>query len=89
MTIWFNKNNNGKKRYFTKSISLKFYPQHWKLLQWKDNGALKGKKEDSCYDLNIYFLGVFLGYTNWDYNSEYRLTKSEIRKQKLLKLKKV
>lgn len=69
MTIWFNKKINGEKRYCSKSISFRYYPQHWKLLQWKSNGALKGRKEDTCYDLNIYFLGFFFGYTNWDYNS--------------------
>jgi len=68
MTIWFNKKNNGIKRYCSKSVSFRYYPQHWKLLQWKSNGALKGRKEDTCYDLNIYFLGFFFGYTNWDYN---------------------
>jgi hypothetical protein len=57
-------------------------------MQWKSNGALKGIKEDRCYDLNIYFLGIFLGYTNYDYNGELNLTLSEHRKQKLLKIKK-
>jgi hypothetical protein len=72
MTIWFSKKTNGEKKYCSKSISLNFYPQHWKLRQWKSNGAIKGKKEDKCYDLNIYFLGVFFGYTNWDYNSKIK-----------------
>ncbi len=66
MTIWFNRKRNGIKKYCSKSVSLRFYPQHWKLIQWKDNGAKKG---DACYDLNIYILGVFFSYTNWDYNS--------------------
>ena len=69
MTIWFSKKINGEKRYCSKSISFNFYPQHWKLIQWKSNGAIKGRNEDKCYDLNIYFLGIFFGYTNWDYNS--------------------
>jgi hypothetical protein len=68
MTIWFNKKVNGRKIYCSKSISLKFVPKHWKLIQCKTNGALKSRKEDSCYDLNIYILGVFFSYTNWDYN---------------------
>ena len=88
MLIWFNKKVKGKKRYCSKSISFYFRPQHWKLIQWKNNGALKGIKEDRCYDLNIYFLGLFFSYTNYDYNSELNLTKLEIRKRKLLKLKK-
>jgi hypothetical protein len=67
MTIWFSKKFNGVKRYCSKSISLRFCPQHWKLYQWKTNGAVKG---DNCYDLNIYFLGVFFSYTNWDYNNK-------------------
>jgi len=68
MTIWFNKMVSGEKKYCSKSISLSFHPKHWKLLQWKSNGAKFGRKEDRCYDLNIYFLGVFFSYTNWDYN---------------------
>jgi hypothetical protein len=69
MTIWFNKKVNGNKRYCSKSVSLSFYPQHWKLLNCSTNGAKKGNKEDTYYDLNIYFLGLFFSYTNWDYNS--------------------
>lgn len=88
MTIWFNKKIKDKKRYCSKSISFRFRPQHWKLIQWKNNGAIKGIKEHTCYDLNIYFLGLFFGYTNYDYNSELRFTLLEQRKQKLLKLKK-
>jgi hypothetical protein len=68
MTIWFSKKINGEKIYCSKSISFNFYTQHWKLIQCKSNGATKGKKEDKCYDLNIYFLGIYFGYTNWDYN---------------------
>ena len=66
-TFWFYKKlNRGKK--ITKSISIGFHPQHWKSLQWSDNGAVKGNKLDTCYDLNIHFLGIFFSYTNWDYN---------------------
>ena len=68
MTIWFSRKFNGVKGYCSKSISLRFLPQHWKLHQWKTNGALKGRKEDTCYDINIYCLGIFFLYTNWDYN---------------------
>lgn len=68
MTIWFSRKINGVKRYCSKSISLHFHPQHWRLIQWKNNGALKGRKEDTCYDLNIYFLGIFFSYTDWHYN---------------------
>lgn len=68
MIIWFNKKINGQKKYCSKSISLRFYAKHWKIIQWSSNGALKGRKEDTCYDFNIYILGFFFGYTNWDYN---------------------
>ncbi len=68
MTIWFSRKFNGVKKYCSKSISLRYHPNHWKLHQWKTNGALKGRMEDTCYDLNIYFLGIFFSYTNWDYN---------------------
>ncbi len=68
MTIWFSRKINGEKRYCSKSIRLNFHPQHWRLAQWSDNGALKGRMEDTCYDFNIYFLGVFFSYTNWDFN---------------------
>jgi hypothetical protein len=68
MTIWFNKKVNGEKRYCGKSITIRYHLKNWKLLQWKSNGALKGNKQQTCYDLNIYFLGLFFSYTNWDFN---------------------
>jgi len=68
MTIWFSRKINGVKRYCSKSISLRFRPQHWKMIKAFTNGAKKGRKEDVCYDFNIHFLGVFFSYTNWDYN---------------------
>lgn len=52
MEYWWNKGDN--------LISIRFLKQHWKSLQWKSNGAEKGK--DSCYDLNIHFLGIFFSY---------------------------
>jgi len=67
MTFWFNKKIGINKRYCSKSFSIRYYLKHWRLLQCKTNGARKGV--DSCYDLNIYILGLFIGYTNWDYNS--------------------
>ena len=67
MTIWFSKRFNGKKKCCSKSISIRFIPKHWKLLRWKDNGAIKGEKGHTCYDLNIQILGWFFSYTNWDY----------------------
>jgi hypothetical protein len=73
MTIWFNKKVNGTKRYCSKSISIWFYPQHWRIIHWHNNGALKGRKEDTCYDCNIMFLGFRFGYTNWDYNHKFRV----------------
>lgn len=66
MTIWFYKKDNGKKKYLSRSISLRFHPQHWRMIKAFNNGAKKGK--DKCYDLNIYFLGIFFSYTNYDYN---------------------
>jgi len=68
MTIWFSRKFNGVKKYCSKSISFNFHPQHWKLLLCKTNGAKKGRMEDTCYNLNIHFLGIFLSYANWDYN---------------------
>jgi len=65
MTICFNKIKNGVKVYCSKSISFSFYPKHWRLVNFSSNGATKN---DSCYNYNIHFLGVFLSYTNWDYN---------------------
>jgi len=69
MTIWFNRKFNGIKRYCSKSISFSFTAKNWKLISANTNGALKGRKEDTCYDCNIHFFGVKLSYTNWDYNS--------------------
>lgn len=66
MTIWFSKKINGQKRYCSKSIMIKFYPQHWRFLKWHTNGAKPG---DKCYDLNIWLFGLLINYTNWDYNS--------------------
>jgi len=67
MTFWFHRKiESGRK--ITKCISIRFLPQHWKLIHCKSNGALKGRKEDTCYDFNIHFLGIFFSYTNWDYN---------------------
>lgn len=68
MTIWFSRTINGEKRHCSKSIRISFHPKHWRLLQCSTNGAIRGRKEDRIYDLNIYILGVFFGYTNWDYN---------------------
>lgn len=73
MTIWFHKKYNGINNYHSRSISINFYPKHWKLIQWKDNQARKGI--DKCYDLNIHFLGILFSYTNWDYNETYKSTK--------------
>lgn len=68
MTILFNKKFNGVKRYGSKSVSIRFLPQHWKMIKVYNNGAKKGRKEDTCFDFNIHFLGIFFSYTNWDYN---------------------
>jgi len=89
MTIWFNKKINGKKRYCSKSISISYHKKHWKLFHCSTNGAKKGRKEDTCFDLNIHFLGIFLAYTNWDYNCEYRYTDKIIRLNKLTRLNKI
>jgi hypothetical protein len=63
------KKNNGTKTYESRLISIRFLPQHWKLIQWKNNGARKGI--DNCYNLNIYILGVFFSYANFDYNERW------------------
>lgn len=68
MTIWFNRKINGEKKYCSKSISIVFHPNHWKLLYAKSNGAKRGVKEHTCFDFNIHFLGIFFSYTNWDFN---------------------
>jgi len=72
MEYWFNKKNNGIKTYKSRLISLRFLPQHWNKIQWKSNGAKKGI--DKCYDLNIYILGLFFSYINFDYNEKQALT---------------
>lgn len=61
----------GKK--ITKSISWNYCP-NWDKPIYKitDNGARKGIKEDSCYDLNIHFWHFVFSYTNWNYNYKLR-----------------
>ena len=60
MTIWWNKGN--------KSLSIHFYPQHIKLgVNVYNNGARK--YIDSCFDKNIQLFGLFINYTNWNYNT--------------------
>lgn len=68
MTIWFNRKSNGIKKYCSKSVSISFHPQHWRMVKAWNNGAKKGVKEDTCFDFNIHFFGIFFSYTNWDYN---------------------
>jgi hypothetical protein len=65
-TFWFHKVTNGKKIWCSKSISIGFYSQHWKILNYHNNGAVKVK--DSCFDCTLNFFGLRLSYTNWDYN---------------------
>jgi len=62
MTLWFNK--------CSKSISINFHRKHFKMMKAWNNGAVKGRKEDTCFDFNIHFLGIFFSYTNWDYNND-------------------
>mgnify|MGYP003587063433 CR=1 FL=1 len=57
MEYWYNKGNN--------LISFNYYPQHFKILSCKTNGAVKGS--DNCYDFNLWFLGVHFSYTNFNY----------------------
>ena len=45
MVIWFSKKINGIKKYYSKSISIRFRPKHWRLIQCKTNGALKNRKK--------------------------------------------
>ena len=68
MTIWFSRKFNGVEKYYSKSISLRFAPKHWRMIKYFTNGAVKGRKEDTRYDFNIHCLGIFFSYTNWDYN---------------------
>lgn len=68
MTFWFNKKTNGIKTYHSKSISIFYYPQHWKIICWTTNGSKKGNPKDKVYDLNIWFLGIGFSYTDWDFN---------------------
>lgn len=60
MEHWYNKGNNF--------LSISFLPQHWNKIRWGSNGAKKNKKEDTCYDFNVNFLGVFFNYTNFNYS---------------------
>lgn len=66
MVYWFSKKKNGNKDYKSKCLSFNFYPQHYKSLFIKNNGAIKGV--DNCYDLNIWLFGLHVSYTNFDYN---------------------
>lgn len=72
MTYWFRKKKGKNGYYYSKSISLKFYRQHFFKFYIGDNGATKGNQKDNCYDLNIHFFGIFFSYTNWDFNCNYR-----------------
>lgn len=78
MIYWF-----YNKEKITKSISITYHKQHWKLFLCRSNGARRGVKEDTCYDYNIHFLGIFLSYTNWDYNKKYRYSVGDIRRKKI------
>lgn len=68
MTIWFHRRFNGVKKYCSKSIMINWHPRHWRMIKMWNNGARKGNPDDTCYDFNIHFLGIFFSYTNWDYN---------------------
>lgn len=68
MTIWFSKRFNGIKKYCSKSISVSFRPEHWRMVKLYTNGAKRNNPDDICFDLNIHFLGIFFSYTNWDFN---------------------
>lgn len=68
MTIWFSRRFNGKKKYCSKSISLRFVPRHWDKFSLRNNGAQKGNLKDTCFDFNLQFFGIWFSYTNWDYN---------------------
>lgn len=60
MTYWYNKGNN--------CLTLEYYPQHFKIVSCKNNGAVKGK--DSCYDFNLWFLGLHFSYTDFNFLRE-------------------
>ena len=67
-TFWFSRKFNGIKKYCSKSISIMYCPQHWKFLKTTNNGAKKGRLEDTCYNTQLWILGLNICYTNWDFN---------------------
>lgn len=69
----------GKK--ITKSISWNYCPKWEKPAYFiSNNGARKGVKEDTCYDLNIHFWYFVLSYTNYSYNRKLNKPKSGLFK---------
>lgn len=56
MEYWYNKGNS--------LISIRFYPQHFRLISCSTNGAVRGR--DKCYDFNLWFLGIHFSYTNFN-----------------------
>jgi hypothetical protein len=90
MTIWFYKKIGSKKIYCSKSITINFHIKYFFKFKCYTNGAKKGNIKDICFDLNIHLFGILLSYTNWDYNSEYKIDNIKtIRLKKLKKLKKI
>jgi len=79
MTIWI----YNKKKKIEKSFCLRFSFKHFKHCYITNNGALKGRKEDTCYDLNIRFIGIHFNYTNWNFNRELRLSDRKLKYKKL------
>lgn len=79
MIIWI----HNKKKMIEKSFSLRFNFHLIYIFYIKSNGALKGRKEDFCYDLNIRFCGIHFNYTNWNFNKEFRYSDRKIKYKKL------
>lgn len=66
-TIWF------YYKHHIRSLMFQYCPK-WDnpIYSINTNGARKGVKEDSCYDLNIHFWHFKFSYTNWNYNYKLR-----------------
>jgi hypothetical protein len=67
-TIWLYHKEN-----IIRSISFQYCPRWEKpIYSISTNGARKGVKEDTCYDLNIRFWRFIFSYTNWNYNNHLK-----------------
>lgn len=65
-SIWFGKSKTGIG--VSKTFTITFHPQHWKVLRYSTNGARRGIKEDRCFDAQFWAFGFNFNYVNWEYN---------------------